>query len=316
MKNSSLLRRISAQFTVSGSFAQAFALGTYALVLTPLLISALLLSALLPSALFPSPVRADERRGQVSSRPCPYSCATQGIPKIDCRDWRNGNTCFIEDLRYPAAGDGSGIGGSGIGGSSNGSGDFIGGSGANDSQFGGRGNGGSWNTGPRRPSAPPPPGGWGNRPGVNPNSGPLGENDWIGAGGTGVGECQNLRVGDVAPPRIYLGRVTPVGGPFSGRVRVQGTVEGVCLSDAGIFDGGRKVETISVRAQRRLQRYDFDVQVNAARSAELRAYNTAGDSDVVEVRPPNPGYGNGPWGGYDNGYGNYPNTNQGGGWGG
>ena len=50
-----------------------------------------------------SPVFAD-RHGYISSASCPYSCRTQGIDKRNCRDWKNGNTCFVEDLnRAPAA---------------------------------------------------------------------------------------------------------------------------------------------------------------------------------------------------------------------
>lgn len=44
--------------------------------------------------LFPTIIVAE-----VSSRPCPYSCKTQGIRKSVCKDWREGNTCYIDDLR-------------------------------------------------------------------------------------------------------------------------------------------------------------------------------------------------------------------------
>lgn len=36
---------------------------------------------------------------EVSSRSCPYSCQTEGIAKRNCKDWKQGNTCFIDDLR-------------------------------------------------------------------------------------------------------------------------------------------------------------------------------------------------------------------------
>ncbi|MCB9030717.1 MAG: hypothetical protein H6619_06655 [Deltaproteobacteria bacterium] len=36
---------------------------------------------------------------EVSSRTCPYTCKTQGIEKNHCKDWREGNTCYIDDLR-------------------------------------------------------------------------------------------------------------------------------------------------------------------------------------------------------------------------
>lgn len=45
-----------------------------------------------------TPVLA-QHRGYVSSRPCPYSCRTQGIPKKHCRDWKENGLCYIEDLR-------------------------------------------------------------------------------------------------------------------------------------------------------------------------------------------------------------------------
>lgn len=45
--------------------------------------------------LFISPALAD-----VTSKPCPYSCKSIGIKKQkNCRDWKKGNTCFVEDLR-------------------------------------------------------------------------------------------------------------------------------------------------------------------------------------------------------------------------
>jgi hypothetical protein len=37
--------------------------------------------------------------GLVQSRRCPFSCSTQGIAKDHCRDWRQGDTCFVEDTR-------------------------------------------------------------------------------------------------------------------------------------------------------------------------------------------------------------------------
>lgn len=36
---------------------------------------------------------------EVQARHCPFSCKSEGIPKHLCRDWRRGNTCYVEDLR-------------------------------------------------------------------------------------------------------------------------------------------------------------------------------------------------------------------------
>lgn len=40
---------------------------------------------------------------EVTSRPCPYDCDTVGIERTQCKDWREGSTCFVEDLRPRAA---------------------------------------------------------------------------------------------------------------------------------------------------------------------------------------------------------------------
>ncbi len=36
---------------------------------------------------------------EVRERDCPYSCATENIERSVCRDWRNNDKCYIEDLR-------------------------------------------------------------------------------------------------------------------------------------------------------------------------------------------------------------------------
>lgn len=53
------------------------------------------LAALVLAILFVAPPLLAE----VTSRPCPYSCKTEGIVKSQCKDWREGNTCYVEDLR-------------------------------------------------------------------------------------------------------------------------------------------------------------------------------------------------------------------------
>ncbi len=39
-----------------------------------------------------------ERRGLVTSSSCPYTCSIAGISAQSCREWRNGDTCYVEDL--------------------------------------------------------------------------------------------------------------------------------------------------------------------------------------------------------------------------
>lgn len=45
-----------------------------------------------------------ERSGRVSSRKCPYDCASEGLPKTACREWNKGQDCYVEDLRLSVAG--------------------------------------------------------------------------------------------------------------------------------------------------------------------------------------------------------------------
>jgi hypothetical protein len=35
---------------------------------------------------------------QTTARPCPYNCASAGIPKHMCQDWAQGNVCFVKKL--------------------------------------------------------------------------------------------------------------------------------------------------------------------------------------------------------------------------
>lgn len=37
----------------------------------------------------------------IVSKPCPYSCSIAGLKQSVCRDWRRGNTCYVQDLRSP-----------------------------------------------------------------------------------------------------------------------------------------------------------------------------------------------------------------------
>ncbi|MCO6431361.1 MAG: hypothetical protein J5J00_10910 [Deltaproteobacteria bacterium] len=53
---------------------------------------------------YPAPAEA-QREGKVTSRPCPHSCKTAGLADKDCRDWREGNTCFVEDLTKSSISD-------------------------------------------------------------------------------------------------------------------------------------------------------------------------------------------------------------------
>ena len=58
--------------------------------------------SLLITLLVSSNVLAREGRGLITSTTCPYSCADAGIAAENCREFREGNTCMVEDLTQPA----------------------------------------------------------------------------------------------------------------------------------------------------------------------------------------------------------------------
>jgi hypothetical protein len=156
-------------------------------------------------------VSTAQNRGRTTSAPCPHSCATQGIPKNACRDWREGKVCFVEDLRFPPQGQSSG------------------------------------------------------------------------EVGVDQSQCRNLVGSRIARPRVRIDRVKPTGNVFGDKVKVEGTIEGVCISEAGLFEDGDKKEEIRVTMVPEFRRYEFEVRTKINRDPEIRVYNIAGDSDEESI---------------------------------
>lgn len=252
------------------------------------------LLALVGLLLLSSSAHADVR-----SRPCPFSCRTEGIPKDHCRDWREGDTCYVDDTRQnqrrepprvpesprrpepprePA----------------------VYSQGYLDVRLcphNCRSAGiekrvcRDWREGdvcyvedmrrPRqsgpisipRPPSPPAP------PIVGDPPGRLPEDPWRGS----QGECQGVSRQELSRPRVNIYKVRRAGSMFGSKLKVSGSVEGVCLAEAGSYENGRPEDPIRVSPQRNFKRFDFDVYVKGDKNPEIRVYNTAGDSAVVRV---------------------------------
>jgi hypothetical protein len=58
--------------------------------------------------------------------------------------------------------------------------------------------------------------------------------------------------------------------------QVSGTIEGVCLIEAGYFEDGRKISDIPVVTLRDFRRFEFSTKVNLSKGGEIRAYNVNG----------------------------------------
>lgn len=184
----------------------------------------------------PAAAFAQTKLGLVTSRPCPYSCETRGLPKNLCRDWKEGETCYVEDLSKPSE-DGAS---------------------AMDSDLG-----------LDLPVRKPGGGGLG---GIVP-PGNL----------SGSEECRTLSRSELAPPRVNLEQTGSSGRMFE-RSTIRGSVEGVCIQEAGYFENGRKVEEIPVQTRRQFGRFNFELRARRDRNPEVRVYNTAGESDVIPLR--------------------------------
>jgi hypothetical protein len=57
----------------------------------------------------------------------------------------------------------------------------------------------------------------------------------------------------------------------------------VCISEAGLFENGRRVERIPTATDPRFQRFEFEVTTRLDERPEIRAYNTDGDRDIADI---------------------------------
>ncbi len=231
--------------------------------------------------------------GEVTSRPCPYSCRLAGIPKSHCKDYRNGNTCYVEDMSKPARAEPPrppaaqppaqprpaasrhgyvtynncpykcatvGIPKQDCRDWRDGDYCYI--------EDLTRSQGGPVFVGR---NTPPPP-----APRYDPeprrNEPPAVS-----------GECRDMGGRYLARPRVNLYKVKKSGGMFGDKYRVRGSVEGVCLVEAGYFESGRKKEEIPVAPGPSFHRFEFEVEVRGDRDPEIRVYNVNGDSAFARV---------------------------------
>lgn len=95
-----------------------------------------------------------------------------------------------------------------------------------------------------------------------------------------------MRTGsNIAAPRINIYSSKRTGSNYDGTYRVRGSVEGVCLADAGYFENGKKASTIPVTTTPKLTRREFEVRARGRFSPEIRVYNVNGDVAVIPILP-------------------------------
>lgn len=95
--------------------------------------------------------------------------------------------------------------------------------------------------------------------------------------------CANMSRSQIGRPRIEIDRVKSTGNLFGDKVKVRGTIEGVCLAEAGLFEDGRKVDSIPISTSEQFRRFEFEVKTKLDNDPEIRAYTTSGDRDIEPI---------------------------------
>lgn len=96
-----------------------------------------------------------------------------------------------------------------------------------------------------------------------------------------IERCRRTR--KLRRPRIETGRLRQSGGLFSGKYRLEGSIYGSCIEEAGYFEDGRLKEQFRFPLDDRHQRREFEVQVRSGRNGEIRVFNTRGDEESIAI---------------------------------
>lgn len=197
---------------------------------------------------------ADRREGRISWKRCPHSCATEKINKKDCRDWRQGDICMVEDLTKPRQ--------SGVREDTDGK--------LGENEYPGPNTFRNQDSFTRPPQSPTP---WA-------TSTPT----W-GQNNNYPTQCSGENLRFIRAPRIDVYDLRSRGNLFGDKYRVRGTIEGTCISEAGYFEDGRLVEKIPVNTTPEFKRYEFEVNIrgDSSRDPEIRAYSANGEREEVEL---------------------------------
>jgi hypothetical protein len=95
------------------------------------------------------------------------------------------------------------------------------------------------------------------------------------------GSCRSGQ--GIRPPRIQVGRVAPVRTVLSGKYRIEGSMLGACVKEAGYFENGRLRGRIDFPYTDAFERREFTFEATAGNGGALRIYNSLGDEDVVDL---------------------------------
>lgn len=93
--------------------------------------------------------------------------------------------------------------------------------------------------------------------------------------------CQSKRF--IPAPLVNISKVKSTGSIFRSRLKVFGSVEGVCLTNAGVFQNNSPKSVINVVTRDRFDRFNFKVIVDGDEEPQVRVYNVQGNYDIVPI---------------------------------
>lgn len=84
-------------------------------------------------------------------------------------------------------------------------------------------------------------------------------------------------------PRIEITRLKPTGSLFSGKYKLEGSIYGNCIEEAGYFEYGRLKEEIEIPLDDRFTRKEFEIRVRSGNRGTIRAYTTDGKEEEIDI---------------------------------
>jgi hypothetical protein len=227
--------------------------------------------------------------GRVSSRPCPHSCQSLGLSKSVCKDWREGSLCYVENLTKaprvirkhgfvttrpcPYSCQSAGLSKQACRDWKQGNQCFV--------EDLTRKPGSAATPVAGRPGKPKSPASTAT-PMPTPTVPDAEDGDDANAEGARACRALKRRISD---PRIEISRIRRTGNFLRPDYRVEGVIEGVCLSEAGYFEKTRKKQDISVVTSPDFRRFEFSIKVRVNEDPEVRAYNIFGARDIEVIDP-------------------------------
>ena len=87
----------------------------------------------------------------------------------------------------------------------------------------------------------------------------------------------------IQSPRIDVSRIQAVGSLFAGHFKVEGSVAGLCVEEAGYYEKGKLKERIQFPLSDQYKRLDFNVRVRTGERGEIRVFTSDGLDQTISV---------------------------------